>query len=241
MLRTYVGAADAGEWLAREVAALGSLEGTGVRAPELVGVEMEGECPSLLMTHLEGRTVLADAGIEDRVPLLARQLVAIHRVRPVERPRTYVALTTPESVVVPEGADWGAAVEVIRGGPPAYEGRFLHRDFQPGNVLFEGGQISGVVDWAGASWGPAELDVAHCAVNLALLHGPEWGLRFATAYQDAGGVLGADLTYWMVRDALAASEEVQAVSQPWREAGRSDLTTSVVEQRLVAYVTLLMR
>jgi hypothetical protein len=212
-----------------------------MRAPELVGVELEGEHPSLLMTHLEGRTVLADAGIEDRVPLLARQLVEIHRVRPVERLRTYVALTTPESVVVPEGADWGAAVEVIRGGPPAYEGRFLHRDFQPGNVLFQGGQISGVVDWAGASWGPAELDVAHCAVNLALLHGPEWGLRFATAYQDAGAALGADLTYWMVRDALAASEEVQAVSQPWREAGRSDLTTSVVEQRLVAYVTLLMR
>lgn len=154
------------------------------------------------MTHLAGRTVLDDRGVEARVRLLARQLVAIHAVCPAERPREYTTLTTADTVVVPKGADaavWAAAIEVIRRPAPPYEGRYLHRDFQPGNVLFdvpssnpEGARITGVIDWAGPSWGPADLDVAHCSVNLALLHGPAWGLRFAEAYEEAAWRAGCE-------------------------------------------------
>ncbi|MGW9429523.1 phosphotransferase family protein [Streptomyces decoyicus] len=256
VLRTFVNVEHAEDWLSRETGALALLAGTGVAAPGLVAVDPTAahcEYPSLLMTHLAGRTVLVDEGVERRVPLLARQLVAIHAVRPAERPRGYVALTTADTVVVPKGADavaWAAAIDVIRGPAPPYEGRFLHRDFQPGNVLFDvppsrpaGVRITGVVDWAATSWGPADLDVAHCSTNLALLHGPAWGLRFAEAYEEAGGVLAAaasERRYWLVRDALASSEEVRWVSQPWREAGRAELTTRVVEERLDAYVTALM-
>lgn len=103
--------------------------------------------------------------------------------------------------------------------------------------------ITGVVDWAATSWGPADLDVAHCSTNLALLHGPAWGLRFAEAYEEAGGVLAAaasERLYWQVLDGLAFSEDVQLVAQPWREAGRTELTTRAVEERLDAYVTALM-
>ncbi|MGW7212977.1 phosphotransferase family protein [Streptomyces collinus] len=244
---------QAEDWLEREAGALGLLSGTGVPAPGLVAVDptgAHGEYPSLLMTHLAGRVVLDAEGLETRIPLLARQLVAIHAVRPAEQPRGYVALTTAETVVVPRGADaavWAAAIDVIRRPAPPRRGRFLHRDFHPGNVLFDvppsgskEARIVGVVDWAAASWGPADLDVAHCATNLALLHGPAWGLRFAEAYEEAGGVLAeaaSERLYWQVRDALACSEEVRSVAQPWREAGRVELTTRAVEERLDAYVT----
>ncbi|EST18438.1 phosphotransferase family protein [Streptomyces roseochromogenus] len=250
----YIGHAE--DWLNREAGALTLLAGTGVPAPGLVAVDPTAahcEYPSLLMTHLAGRTVFDDEGLETRVPLLARQLLAIHAVRPVERPREYVVLTTADTVVTPKGADaavWAAAINVIRKPAPPYEGRFLHRDFQPGNVLFDvpppgsaDARITGVVDWAAASWGPADLDVAHCSTNLALLHGPAWGLRFADAYEEAGGVLAAaasERLYWRVRDGLACSEEVQQVAQPWRNAGRTELTTRTVEERLDAYVTALM-
>lgn len=256
VLRTFVNVKHAEDWLNREADALTLLTRTGVPAPGLVAVDPTAahcEYPSLLMTHLAGRTVLDEEGLETRVPLLARQLVAIHALRPAERPRKYVAWTTADTVVVPKGAvaaAWAAAIDVIRKPPPPYEGRFLHRDFQPGNVLFDvppprpaDVRITGVVDWAGTSWGPADLDVAHCSTNLALLHGPAWGLRFAEAYEEAGGVLAAaasERLYWRVRDGLAFSEEVQLVSQPWREAGRTELTTRAVEERLDAYVTVLM-
>ncbi len=250
----FVGHAE--DWLSREAGALSLLIGTGVPAPGLVAVDPTPaycEYPSLLMTHLAGRTVLDDAGLETRVPLLARQLVAIHALRPAQRPRKYVALTTANTVVTPKGADaaaWAAAIDVIRRPAPPYKGRFLHRNFQPGNVLFDvppaspaGARIVGVVDWAATSWGPADLDVAHCSTNLALLHGPAWGLRFAEAYEEAGGVLAAaanERLYWRVRDGLACSEEVKLVAQPWRDAGRTELTTQAVEERLDAYVTALM-
>ena len=50
----------------------------------------------------------------------------------------------------------------------------------------------------------------------------------------------SDRRYWQVRDALTASEEVQVVSQPWRAAKRTELTTRVVAKRLDAYLTALM-
>ncbi|MEU4119233.1 aminoglycoside phosphotransferase family protein [Kitasatospora sp. NPDC028055] len=259
VLRSFVDPSSverAEEWLNREADALALLAGTDVTAPGLVAVDPTAahcEYPSLLMTHLAGRPVLDDEGLETRVPLLARQLVAIHAVRPAERPREYEALTTADTVVVPKGADttaWAAAIDVIRRPAPRYEGRFLHRDFQPGNVLFDvppaksaGARITGVVDWAASSWGPADLDVAHCSTNLALLHGPAWGQRFAEAYEEAGGVLAAaagERLYWQVRDPLACSEEVQVVARAWRDAGRAELTTQAVEERLDAYVTGLM-
>ncbi|MEU8033334.1 aminoglycoside phosphotransferase family protein [Streptomyces sp. NPDC049099] len=244
------------DWLSREAGALTLLAGSGVPAPGLVAVDPTAahcEYPSLLMTHLAGRPVLDDEGLETRLPLLARQLVEIHALRPAVRPREYAALTTADTVVVPKGADaaaWAAAIDVIRKPAPPYEGRFLHRDFQPGNVLFgvpasglAGARITGVVDWAATSWGPADLDVAHCSTNLALLHGPARGLRFPEAYEEAGGVLAAapsERLYWQVRDGLACSEEVQSVMRAWREAGRTELTTRAVEERLDAYVTALM-
>ncbi|MGW2858858.1 phosphotransferase family protein [Streptomyces sp. NPDC001205] len=262
VLRSFVDPTRQGpaeDLLHREADALTTLTSTGVPAPGLVAVDPTAahcEYPSLLMTHLPGRTVLDEEGLETRLPLLARQLMAVHAVRPAVRPREYVALTTADTVVTPDGADaavWAAAIDVIREPAPCYEGRFLHRDFQPGNVLFDvphedpagdaGARISGVVDWAAASWGPADLDVAHCSTNLALLHGPVWGLRFTEAYQEAGGMLAADADerlYWQVREPLAFSEEVQWVAKPWREAGRSELTTQAMEERLDAYVTCLM-
>ncbi|WP_344175267.1 aminoglycoside phosphotransferase family protein [Kribbella lupini] len=249
VLRSYVDVIDAEDALTREAAALSMLTATTVIGPELVGVDPVGaECeyPSLLMTHLPGRPVLDDAGVEARIPLLARQLVAIHALRPVERPPKYTTLTTADTVITPPGADrrvWAAAIDVIRGPVPSYEGRYLHRDFQPGNVLFDGkNQLTGVVDWASPSWGPADLDVAHCAVNLALLHGPSLGLDFVAAYEAAGGTLApspADRYYWLVRDPLACSEDIHLTAAAWRAAGRLDLTTTAAEQRLDAYLTAL--
>ncbi|MEU0211258.1 aminoglycoside phosphotransferase family protein [Streptomyces canus] len=258
VLRTFLDAEHAEDWLNRERGALALLAGTGVPAPGLVAVDHSAvhcEYPSLLMTHLAGRTVLEDEGLEARIPLLARQLVAIHAVRPApaERPPEHVTLTTADTVLTPKGADaatWAAAIDVIRRPVPPYEGRFLHRDFHPGNVLFDvpppgpaSLRITGVVDWAEASWGPADLDVAHCCTNLALLHGLEWGERFAEVYEEVGGeraALASERLYWQVRDALAFSEEVQQASQPWRGAGRTELTARIVEERLAAYVTALM-
>jgi aminoglycoside phosphotransferase (APT) family kinase protein/dienelactone hydrolase len=233
--------------LAREASVLTLLAGQdGIPAPALVAVDASAEqCdhPSLLMSSLPGRVRVDEEDLDRRLDLLAGQLARIHRVVPDERPRLYQAWTSPERVRTPEGALWERAVDVIRRDPPPYEGCFLHRDFHPGNVLFSGEgaglRITGVVDWVETSWGPADLDVAHCSTALALLHGPEYGLGFRDRYEAHGGrrpATGADHLYWRLLDALAYAPDVAKLAGPWRELGRTELTAGVLGERLEAYV-----
>ncbi|MFH9756171.1 phosphotransferase family protein [Streptomyces griseus] len=238
--------------LTREADILRLLADTNVPAARLHGVDAAAEhCdhPSLLMSLLPGSLRLDGEDIERKTELLARQLVAIHGLLVPEggRPRTYQAWTSPERVRLPENAKqpevWQRAVEVIRQPPPAYRPCFLHRDFHPGNVLFAGEgadlTITGVVDWVETSWGPADLDVAHCSTALALLHGVPVGMRLADHYVAAGGTLSddpADHLYWRVLDALAFAPDAEKVAEPWREIGREDLTPAVLAQRLEEYL-----
>ncbi|MDB1088629.1 aminoglycoside phosphotransferase family protein [Streptomyces sp. ACA25] len=239
--------------LRREADVLTLLAGTGIAAAGLVAVDTTGEhCthPSLLMTRLPGTLRLTDEGADARAVLLAQQLVDIHSV-PVstgDRPRAYQAWSAPDRVRIPEAtrrpALWRRAVDVIRRDAPAHQGRFLHRDFHPGNVLFHrdpSGQvrISGVVDWVETSWGPADLDVSHCATALALLHGAAAGLRFPGLYASAGGQQAADpddRLYWRLLDALGFAPDAEKVAGPWRECGRPDLTASLAAARLEDYL-----
>ncbi|MER7815427.1 aminoglycoside phosphotransferase family protein [Streptomyces sp. NPDC096153] len=241
--------------LTREADVLRLLASSDVPVASFVAVDATAEhCshPSLLMSLLPGGVRLDDEGAGRRAHLLADQLLRIHRV-PVTgatRPRAYQAWTSADRVTPPSATRrpglWERAVDVVRQKPPGYRGCFLHRDFHPGNVLFTGAgdelRISGVVDWVETSWGPADLDVAHCASALALLHGAAAGMRFADLYTAVGGTLAddpAEQLYWRLLDALAFAPDAEKVAGPWRELGRTDLTPDVLTGRLEDYVQAL--
>ncbi|MFB9906964.1 phosphotransferase family protein [Allokutzneria oryzae] len=242
--------------LTREADVLRLLADTDVPAARLHGVDASAEhCdhPSLLMSLLPGSIRLDENDVDRKITLLARQLVAVHRLHVAEsaRPRTYQAWTDPDRVRIPEDTTrpvlWRRAVEVIRRDPPAYRPCFLHRDFHPGNVLFTGHgadlAITGVVDWVETSWGPADLDVAHCSTAIALLHGVPAGMRVAEQYLAAGGALSEDPSdhlYWRLLDALAFAPDAEKVAVPWREVGRTDLTPAVLACRLEDYLEALL-
>ncbi|MFE2934498.1 alpha/beta fold hydrolase [Streptomyces sp. NPDC059278] len=238
--------------LNRKASVLALLAGQdSIPAPGLVAVDATAEhCdhPTLLMSALPGRVRVDGDDLDRRLDLLAAQLVRVHGVVPAERPRPYQAWTSPERVRTPDGPLWERAVDVIRRDPPPHEGRFLHRDFHPGNVLFAGTgpelRITGVVDWVETSWGPADLDVAHCSTALALLHGPAYGLDFRDRYEAQGGhglATGPDHLYWRLLDALHYCPDAAKLAGPWRELGRDDLTPEVLGERLEAYVAGLLR
>ncbi|MEU7592011.1 aminoglycoside phosphotransferase family protein [Streptomyces sp. NPDC039022] len=196
------------------------------------------------MSLLPGTVRVDEAEAALRTPLPARQLMGIHRIHvPAEaRPRGYEAWAAPDRVRRPESTGrpglWERAVDVIRREPPDHRPCFLHRYVHPGNVFFTGAPACGsrASSTGGeTSWGPADLDVAHCSTALALLHGVEEGMRPADAYVAAGGALSdnpADHLYWRVLNALGFAPDTGKAGEPWRELGRDDLTPGLSASRL---------
>ncbi len=70
-------------------------------------------------------------------------------------------------------------IEIVQRGAPDVALGFCHRDYHPGNVLWSRRQVSGVVDWTHACHGAPAVDVAHCALNLAVLFGTDVAAEFA--------------------------------------------------------------
>jgi Ser/Thr protein kinase RdoA (MazF antagonist) len=64
--------------------------------------------------------------------------------------------------------------------PAAFDPVLCHGDFSPDNVLFDGDQVVGVLDFDRASAGRAEWDLA-AAANAFWMHDPtaDWGVREA--------------------------------------------------------------
>jgi len=235
--------------LCRERAVHGLLEDSAVPTPRTIALDVRGDRtdgdPSLLMTRLPGAVDLVDPDVD----ALAAALLDIHAVRPGPGawPREYESWAFPAKRVVPPWSrDDGLYREAFaRLEPPAptYEPTFLHRDFHPGNVLWENGRVSGVVDWVETSAGPADLDVAHCASNLAGLHGVETARAFRRSYVDQGGRLTTDAdasAYWQLLDLIGflpapngreSGAPAAVLSTVWAAHGRGDLTPVLVRAR----------
>ncbi|GGR73438.1 aminoglycoside phosphotransferase (APT) family kinase protein [Nocardioides luteus] len=169
------------------------LVNTTVPAPRSLALDATGErCghPAHLMTLLPG-TIEPQRTDDASIAGLAGLLADIHATEPTIEVRGYQSWAWEAKFVVPAWATdaqlWEDAFALLRGEPPTYEPCFIHRDFQPRNVLWADGGISGIVDWVETSIGPAWLDVAHCATNLAITHGTEVADRFADAYVMATG------------------------------------------------------
>jgi aminoglycoside phosphotransferase (APT) family kinase protein len=218
---------------ARERATQLRLTGTAVPAPLSVALDADGTAcghPAHLMTLLPGAVDLdrTDAGSLDR---LAATLAAIHAVPLDEDVRTYQSWAWEAKYVVPawasEPAAWEVAFALLRTAPPAYEPTFLHRDYSPRNVLWAGDEVSGVVDWVETSAGPAWLDVAHCATNLAIRHGEDVAQTFVAAYAER--TTRAPQSYYEVMDVVGFLPPPGRAGFPFDPAEHRRL-----EQRLVA-------
>jgi aminoglycoside phosphotransferase (APT) family kinase protein len=164
---------------AREALVLGRLADTEVPAPELVAADVDAstcDVPALLITRMPG------AAFPGRPPLgpLADALEQIHAVDPDGIP-AYQRYYEPERLRVPSWADdrtvWEDAIALAHEPAPTLPERFIHRDFHPGNTLWEGVKLTGVVDWTTGSRGPAAVDLGHLRWNLVV----DYGQRVADA------------------------------------------------------------
>jgi aminoglycoside phosphotransferase (APT) family kinase protein len=175
-----------------EATAISAVEAMAVPAPRLLGVSLDGAdtdgAPSLLMTRAPGRVWLTPSDVDAWVRQMANLLPTLHAgsadVWTHER-RDPDALVVPESAQRPEV--WTAAKNLIAGEPPTSESVLTHGDYQHFNVLWSRGRLSALVDWSWSRAAPADVDVGHCRLNLAVLFSPDVAEDFRRAYESEAG------------------------------------------------------
>jgi aminoglycoside phosphotransferase (APT) family kinase protein len=217
------------DWLAeepdlasREAAALDVLAEVGLPTPRLVAVDPDGSVagePSVLMTRLPGRVEWDPPAVEGFLRALAEPLPVIHSVAvpgsaslpdygpyPLEMRRPPVWASRPDV--------WERAISLFDARPPpACDRVFIHRDYHPGNVLWDGGRVTGIVDWVNASIGSPWADVGHCRVNIASELGQEATERFLDLYRAVSGRTDDYHPYWDISAAIGGLDE-DADEQP---------------------------
>jgi aminoglycoside phosphotransferase (APT) family kinase protein len=204
VLRRRVGEdiSRASKRIAREATVLTVLAATSIHAPRLVAADADGTASggtsSILMTRLPGHIHLAPSDPELWLQEQVHCLASLHSLS-VDLPDFKPWFLAKPVAVPPWTFDptlWQRAITLVRGHRAPFTPRLVHGDFQHFNVLWQRNRISGVVDWTDAGRGPAETDVAHCCLNLAVLFGPDWAERFRQLYAaEAGYPLNA---WWEV-------------------------------------------
>ncbi|WP_282937297.1 aminoglycoside phosphotransferase family protein [Paenibacillus sp. RC67] len=246
---------DNTEWLLEEPDAahheaecLKWVERAGLPAPRLIAYDVNGsECgiPAVLMTRLEGAVQLEPPELDAWVNELAKTLAAIHSVDAEGFPwhySPYMNTTSPEKPTWSSVPDlWDAAIRIIQGPAPEAKPCFIHRDYHPGNVLWAGEHISGIVDWANGCRGPAGVDLGHCRRDLALLHGIPAADAFLSAYILHAGERFHYDPYW---DLLALMDTLFGppdVDPGWIAFGVTGLTDEMMRERTDQYMISLLK
>ena len=123
------------------------------------------------MTELEGQPRWDGQPRTRWAHQLAEIAVAIHQL-PRPEPGTvraysrYKQLSYEPPRWAADKRTWEQAMEIFHGPTPPAPECFIHRDFHPGNLLWQRSHLSGVVDWESASLGPVHVDLGHCRLNF---------------------------------------------------------------------------
>ncbi len=193
---------------AGEAALIRAARAAGVMAPEVL-VELEpqdGIGSGYIMRAIAGSpdpvAFLAEAEPQAAIRDIARELVATHRTDctglPVPVMDTAEALGELRRRFLDYGGDRPILALALRwleaNIPPPVEPRLVHGDFRLGNLMFEHGRLTGVLDWELAHLGDWHEDLAFGCMTVWRFSRPDrpgYGLttveELAQAYEEAGG------------------------------------------------------
>ena len=199
VLRQYPGGLGLRATLAKEIANLDVVAGSGLPVPGVLAADVAGAstggAPSLLMTRLPGHVDLAPAEPRSWLTRIAEIAVSLHSLdlpAKVFRPWSDSWIAPRDGFRVPAGARqpavWKAAFAAMAAAPPADTAVFLHCDLLPVNLLWSRGRITGLTDWNSIHRGSRAIDVGHCRRYLAALYSPEWAERLRSFYESIAGV-----------------------------------------------------
>ena len=231
---------DAAVREARILRALGGLHGL---VPVLLadGVDAISARQWTLTSRLPGAADLLPADRSAWASQLGSALARIHAA-PVSHAAGLPSLFgRPEAGASPEALSGQAADPVAAGWESLTSGPFVlcHGDYYSGNTLWDGGTLTGVVDWPCATAGPPGIDIGWCRLDLCLLYDEQIADTFLASYEAAGGITGDPLP-WDLWAAARSHRDVETWATSFTDLGRSDLTAAELRRRHTAWTTSLL-
>lgn len=244
---------DNPDWLAEEpdlaeheAAALQEAQKTALQVPDLVTYttnEVGFGAPVVLMTFLEGQINLQPTDFTGWLNHLAGELALLHQHTAPDFSWQFRSWAQKEGLTPPTWTNkpetWQRAIERLNGPEPDSPTVFIHRDYHPTNVLWQGGKISGVVDWINACRGPAGVDVAHCRTNLVMMYGLAAADQFLTAYCHQAPTFTYD-PYWDIDGVVDMAFPQPTFYAPWQLFGLKRIPQKTLHQRIDAYLESLV-
>lgn len=214
----------------------------GVPTARPVALDAEGQwfgSPAFVMTALPGRPNLHPIDPERWAAACAVALASIHRIDPA-RARTVVPprweRRKPPSVA---GLPWEH--EVVRaldelyavvGDQPVV---FSHDDPNPGNVLFAGEELVGIVDWTDVTLEPREAAVGLFGHFLAVMGYAEAAPAFLEAYRSASGATLVRQPLWDVLYGLRGIGRIDHWVRAFADLGLA-LTAEQIRARSIEWI-----
>lgn len=232
------GAAAGIDLAAREAATLRHLEAAPVPAPGVLWVDDRRifEQPALIIEHLDGAPLLTPMNHADWATQLAHAARSIHGVPPDDGLADYAsehqsgfAGEAPERFTAhPLGAEiWERLVAMDR---PEGRSALIHGDYWPGNTLWRGDRLIGVVDWEVAGVGDPLADLAYTWVELHYMNMPDAARTFLAAYLD-GDTLDEDAwRYWLTLAVSRPLPDIAVWVPAWNDTGL-DITVAEARER----------
>ncbi len=197
--------------------------------PEPVAADLESVWfgrPAVVMSRLPGRPDVTPKDTDSWVAALAQTMTQIHETV-LDGAGGALAPPPPVETWHPEAGEdhplTSAAVSAVTARLPSLSSErvFAHGDFHPGNVLWQRGRISGVVDWSAARLGARWSELAYCRADVCLLLGPDVADRLADAYSDIVGVTSDDLAVYDVMWLFNIRHYAQVALGAYREQGHA--------------------
>jgi aminoglycoside phosphotransferase (APT) family kinase protein len=196
-----------------EASTLRLLEQTEAPAAILLGVDPEAEecdVPAVLQTLIAGKKPAPQLKEFDGFArALAAAIITVHSLdSPAARTLAlpYKRYYEVERLRMPHWAThlsvWREAIQIAAMPEPPGRLCFIHRDYHHGNTLWQNGQLTGILDWDRASWGPPSIDLARMRQNLVIDYGAELADSFTRAYRELSSNPLDNLAYWDIVDIL---------------------------------------
>jgi len=226
--------------VAHERDTLAALHAAGLPVPAPMVIAGTGEDRCLVMQRLPGSPLVQPDDPDHYVRVMAETLARIHTT-PVDTfgflPITLATPKPPRATLDDDLREAEVRAGIARWGAVAWGPTVLrHGDFWPGNVLWVGNRLTGVVDWENALRGPALADLAIARLDLWWALGRDAMDTFTAHYLRLHPIALDTLPYWDLRTALRPMGDLAAWPAPYAALGRHDITHATLRETLWVFI-----